>query len=137
MPTGAPAVVRDSGPHKLAVEVSVGGQTFVGDEPVTVGGTGLGPAPHDLLAAALAECTVMTLRLYADGKSWPLASVAAQVTHVVQPELTPRDLFRRKVTLGGPLDETQRARLMQIADRRPVHRTLSTGSRVETVETVR
>jgi putative redox protein len=110
----------------------VGGQSFIGDEPVSAGGTGLGPAPHDLLSAALAECTVMTLRLYADRKAWPLEAIEARVTHEVQPEATPRDLFRREVRLEGSLDETQRARLMEIAERCPVHRTLTAGSRIET-----
>jgi putative redox protein len=131
--TATVAVVRDSGPHQLKVQVTVGGQSFVGDEPVAAGGTGLGPAPHDLLSAALAECTVLTLRLYADRKAWPLEAIEASVTHEVQAQLTPRDLFRRTVRLTGPLDETQRARLMEIADRCPVHRTLTTGSRIETV----
>jgi putative redox protein len=127
------AVVRDSGPHQLRVQVSVGGQSFVGDEPVAAGGTGLGPTPHDLLAAALAECTVITLRLYADRKAWPLEAIEASVTHEVQAQATPRDLFRRTVRLTGPLDETQRTRLLEIAERCPVHRTLTAGSRIETV----
>jgi len=126
------ATVRDSGPKSLQVQVEVGGQSFLGDEPVAAGGTGLGPAPHDLLSAALAECTVLTLRLYADRKGWPLEAVEAQVGHEVQAEASPRDLFRRTVRLTGPLDEEQRARLLEIAERCPVHRTLTTGSRIET-----
>ena len=126
------ATVRDSGPRSLQVQVEVGGQSFIGDEPVAAGGTGLGPAPHDLLSAALAECTVLTLRLYADRKGWPLEAVEAQVSHEVQADATPRDLFRRTVRLTGPLDEEQRARLLEIAERCPVHRTLTAGSRIET-----
>ncbi len=126
------ATVRDSGPHRLQVQVDVAGQSFIGDEPVAAGGTGLGPAPHDLLSAALAECTVLTLRLYADRKGWPLDAVEAAVSHEVQPDATPRDLFRRTVSLTGPLDEEQRARLLEIAERCPVHRTLTAGSRIET-----
>jgi putative redox protein len=129
----AAAVVRDRGPRKLIVEVAVGGQSFIGDEPVAAGGSGFGPAPHDLLSAALAECTVMTLRLYADRKSWPLEAIEASVTHEVQTQATPRDLFRRVVRMRGPLDDAQRARLMEIAERCPVHRTLTAGSRIETV----
>jgi putative redox protein len=126
------AVVRDSGPGQLKVQITVGGQTFVGDEPVVAGGTGLGPAPHDLLSAALAECTVLTLRLYADRKSWPLEAIEVAVAHKVQAKLTPKDLFHRVVRLSGPLDEMQRARLIEIAERCPVHRTLTAGSRIET-----
>ncbi len=122
--TSTTAIVSDSGPGKLKVQVAVGGQSFIGDEPVAVGGTGLGPAPHDLLSAALAECTVLTLRLYADRKSWPLEAIEVAVTHEVQANLTPKDLFHRVVWLSGPLDEAQRARLLEIAERCPVHRTL-------------
>lgn len=130
---GTFAVVRDSGPGQLKVAVSVAGQTFVGDEPVAAGGMGLGPAPHDLLSAALAECTAMTLRLYADRKAWPLEGIEVSVSHEVQAELTPRDLFHRTVRLSGALDEVQRRRLLEIAERCPVHRTLTAGSRIETV----
>ena len=130
--SGAIAHVRDSGPGSLTVAISVGGQSFPGDEPVAAGGTGTGPAPHDLLSAGLAECTALTLRLYADRKAWPLEAVEVEVTHDVQPDATPRDLFRRAIKLIGPLDGDQKARLMDIADRCPVHRTLTAGSRIET-----
>ncbi len=126
------AIVRDNGPDQLKAQITVGGQSFIGDEPVAVGGTGLGPAPHDLLSAALAECTVLTLRLYADRKAWPLEAIEARVTHEVQASLTPKDLFHRVVRLTGPLDEAQRTRLLEIAERCPVHRTLTAGSRIET-----
>jgi len=128
------AVVRDSGPGQLKAQITVGGQSFIGDEPVAAGGTGLGPAPHDLLSAALAECTALTLRLYADRKSWPLAAIEVRVTHEAQADQTPRDLFHRVVRLSGPLDEGQRARLIEIAERCPVHRTLTAGSRIETAQ---
>jgi putative redox protein len=133
-PAGAVAVVKDSGPGRLDVAVSVGGQSFTGDEPVAAGGTGLGPSPHDLLSAGLAECTTLTLRLYADRKAWPLQTIEVSVSHEVEPEATPRALFRRTIRLSGALDEAQRQRLMEIADRCPVHRTLVNGSRIETLE---
>jgi putative redox protein len=129
---GVTARVRDDGPHSLKAHIEVGGQRFLGDEPVPAGGTGLGPSPHDLLSAGLAECTAITLRLYADRKAWPLEGVEVEVRHEVQPEASPRDLFHRSVKLIGPLDDDQKARLLEIADRCPVHRTLTTGSRIET-----
>ncbi|HEY1415386.1 MAG TPA: OsmC family protein [Caulobacteraceae bacterium] len=129
---GVTARVRDDGPHSLKVHIEVGGKSFLGDEPVSAGGTGMGPSPHDLLSAGLAECTALTLRLYADRKAWPLGGVEVEVRHEVQPEASPRDLFHRSVKLIGPLDDDQKARLLDIADRCPVHRTLTTGSRVET-----
>lgn len=129
---GAVARVADSGPGSLRAAISVAGQAFTGDEPVANGGGGTGPAPHDLLAAGLAECTALTLRVYADRKAWPLEKVEVSVVHVTRPDVTPRDLFRRTVSVTGPLDEDQIARLMEIADRCPVHRTLTIGSAVET-----
>ena len=131
---GVTARVRDDGPRSLKAHIEVGGQSFLGDEPVSAGGTGLGPSPHDLLSAGLAECTALTVRLYADRKAWPLESVEVEVRHELQPEATPRDLFHRSVRLIGPLDDDQRTRLLEIAERCPVHRTLVTGSRIETNE---
>lgn len=134
MSTEAPATakVRDAGPGSLKAYIDVAGQSFLGDEPVSAGGTGHGPSPHDLLSAGLAECTALTLRLYADRKAWPLEGVEVEVRHEVQPEASPRDLFRRTVRLIGPLDEAQKARLIEIGERCPVHRTLTSGSRIET-----
>lgn len=126
------AVVRDSGPGSLKAEIAVAGQRFIGDEPVAAGGTGLGPSPHDLLSAALAECTALTLRLYADRKAWPLEAVEVEVSHEARADASPRDLFRRTVRLTGALDEAQRKRLIEIAERCPVHRTLTAGSAIET-----
>ncbi|MGA2952035.1 MAG: OsmC family protein [Caulobacteraceae bacterium] len=123
---------RDSGPGSLKVEIATGGLTFPGDEPVAAGGTGTGPGPYDLLCAALAECTTLTVRLYADRKAWPLTAIEVAVSHEVQADATPRDLFRRSVNLTGPLDDDQLVRLMEIAERCPVHRTLTVGARVET-----
>ena len=74
----------------------------------------------------------MTLRLYADRKVWPLERIHVAVDHLKEPDAMPPDLFRRRVALAGPLDADQRQRLMQIADRCPVHRTLTAGARVET-----
>lgn len=129
---GVTAKVSDDGPHSLKAHIDVGGQSFLGDEPVSAGGTGLGPAPHDLLAAGLAECTALTVRLYADRKGWPLEHVEVEVRHEVQADVSPRDLFRRTVRLTGPLDADQKKRLIEIAERCPVHRTLTIGSRIET-----
>jgi putative redox protein len=126
------ARVKDDGPGSLKAHIDVAGQQFLGDEPVSAGGTGLGPAPHDLLAAGLAECTALTLRLYADRKAWPLEAVEVEVRHEVQLDQSPRDLFRRSVRLSGPLDAEQKTRLLEIAERCPVHRTLTSGARIET-----
>jgi uncharacterized OsmC-like protein len=122
----------------LRTEAMTNGFGLILDEPVTVGGSNTGPTPNDLLATALAACTSMTLRLYADRKKWPLQAVMVDVVHrkvhVEDSEATPErlDLFERRIEVEGPLDEEQRVRLLQIADRCPVHRTLSSEVRIVT-----
>lgn len=138
---GAPAVasppaeeghVRDSGPGPLRGQVKAGGQAFITDEPYDNNGTAMGPSPHTLLSCGLAACTTLTLRSYADRKGWPLAHIEVAVEHFKDEVATPPDRFHRKITLTGELDADQTKRLLEIADRCPVHRTLVGGSRVET-----
>lgn len=128
--------------HRVTVHTPVTGfrtgiairqHTLVADEPIEVGGTDQGPTPYDLLGAALGTCTAMTLRMYADRKAWPLEGITVHVEHdrlhaqdclTCETDEGKIDRFRRTITLDGPLDETQRTRLLTIADRCPVHRTL-------------
>lgn len=124
-------VVEERKEGGLRVRVNAGGVRFVADEPVEAGGLGSGPNPYDLLGAALGACTAMTLRLYADRKGLPLDGVDVAVAHA-RTEGSPPDLFVREIALKGALDEAQRTRLMEIAERCPVHRTLTAGSRIET-----
>jgi len=126
------ATVHDTGQGRLAVRVLTGGLSFPGDEPLDMGGAGLGPGPYDLLCAALAACTTMTVRSYADQKGWPLTGIRVAVRHAKVPGQTPPDLFHRLIALEGSLDGAQRERLLQIAERCPVHRTLTAGSRITT-----
>ncbi len=125
-------LVQETRAGKLQVEVIAGKTRFLADEPVAVGGLGSGPGPYDLLCAALGACTSMTVRLYADQKQWPLERVRVAVRHGKDKERKPADLFSRRIALEGPLDSEQRARLMEIAGRCPVHRTLEAGSAIET-----
>jgi uncharacterized OsmC-like protein/pimeloyl-ACP methyl ester carboxylesterase len=124
--------VEETGAGRFQVEVRAGGSRLFADEPVAVGGLGSGPSPYDLLSAGLGACTAMTLRLYAEQKKWPLAHVRVAVSHSKDGERVPADRFRRVIRLEGELDKAQRARLLEIADRCPVHRTLDAGSGVDT-----
>ena len=117
---------------------------FLSDEPVKVGGTNEGPNPYALLKAALGSCTSMTMRMYARVKKWPVTGISVEVTHEkvpVEGEKDDRgrplklDTFTRRITLEGELTDDQRARLVEIADRCPVHMTLHRASRIETLLT--
>lgn len=120
-------------------DVRLGKHSLVADEPTSVGGTNLGPTPYDLLSAALAACTSMTLRMYANHKKIDLRSATVRVEHgkihaddCVDCETTDGkiDEFRRAIVLEGDLTEAQRKRMLEIADRCPVHRTLHSETKV-------
>lgn len=109
------------------------------DEPAAYGGTNQGMTPYGFLAAGLGACTSMTIRMYARRKNWPLTHVSVDVSHdkvhAQDAEGTSPnriDLFRRVIRLEGDLTGEQRARLLEIADKCPVHRTLETGAQVVT-----
>lgn len=125
-------IVEETGEGAFQVEVRAGGVSFLADEPTGVGGLGSGPTPYDLLSAGLGACTAMTLRLYARHKGWLLGRVRVCVGHSRAIDSTPSDVFLRDVAVEGDLTSEQRARLMEIAARCPVHRTLERGARVET-----
>jgi putative redox protein len=123
------ATARTAG-GKFRQTVTIGPHTLISDEPLEAEGTDEGPSPHELLIAALASCTSMTVKLYADRKGWPLESVQATVT-LDKKEGAAH--MRCEVTLNGPLDDAQRQRLLEIANKCPVHRTLSGKIELESV----
>jgi uncharacterized OsmC-like protein/alpha/beta superfamily hydrolase len=125
-------VVEETGAGKYQVEVSVGTSHFFADEPTDVGGMASGPNPYDLISAALGACTAMTLRMYAERKGWPLSPVRVDVTHSKNAAAMPVDTFSRVIHIDGELDESQKARLLEMAGHCPIHRTLEQGVRVET-----
>lgn len=111
--------------------LSTGSQVIVADEPLDVGGQDKGMRPGELLASSLAACTVITLRMYADRKKWPLDSVVAHVDYS-HDSTTKRSLFTMKLVLNGNLDQGQRTRLLEIADHCPIHRALQNPMDFET-----
>lgn len=127
-------VVEETGGGKFQVAVKIGHSRFIADEPKDVGGLGSGPGPHQLVAAGLGACTTMTLRMYAERKGWPVAHIRTEVAHVVDKGATPPDLFTRDITISGDLDAEMRQRLIEIAEKCPVHKTLTAGARITTRE---
>jgi len=125
-------VIDETKAGTFQVKVIAGSSTFLVDEPAAVGGLDSGPNPYDLLSAAVGACSLMTMRLYADRKKWPLERVRVKVTHQ-RDGLAGRDRFLREIQLFGALDEAQRARIIDISKRCPVHLTIERGSDVETV----
>jgi uncharacterized OsmC-like protein/fermentation-respiration switch protein FrsA (DUF1100 family) len=125
--------VEETGGGRFQQRVTVGGHTLIADEPMSLGGLGSGPGPYDLLLAALGACSAMTMRLYAERKGWPLGPVTVALDHGqvhaadcadCETREGRIDEIRKLVTLEGPLDDTQRARLLEIAGRGSAHRTL-------------
>ncbi|TMH05795.1 MAG: alpha/beta fold hydrolase [Betaproteobacteria bacterium] len=125
-------VVEETGEGDFPVEIHAGGARFLADEPVEVGGLGSGPTPYDLLSAGLGACTAMTLRMYARRKGWRLGRARVCVGHARSAGASPSDAFIRDIALEGELSDEQKARLIEIAGRCPVHLTLERGARVET-----
>lgn len=128
-------IARPTGRGRFQAEIDVRGGTIVADEPVEVGGGGTGPTPYELLAAALAACTAMTLKLYAERKGWTLPPFSVEAAHGVAaagPDERPRDRFSRRIVFEGPIDEAERSKMLEIADKCPVHRTLVRGFEIVT-----
>ena len=134
-------VVARIGKTGFRTEIMVNGLSLVADEPVSVGGTNMGPTPYDYLVAGLGACTAMTLRMYADRKQWPLQEVVVSLAHkkihakdceTCETDQAMVDWIERDLKLTGPLNASQSKRLMEIADRCPVHRTLESKVNIQT-----
>jgi putative redox protein len=136
-------LVRETGGGKFQQEILSGSHRFLADEPVKVGGLDSGPGPYDLLLAGLGACTSMTLRLYADHKKLPLERVSVRLMHNrihaedclnCETKEGMIDRIDRSITMEGPLDAEQRKRLLEIANKCPVHRTLESEIEIRTFE---
>jgi putative redox protein len=120
----------DIGTTNYTVSLVAGHHLLMSDEGAALGGKDAGPAPYEILCAALGACTAITLRMYAQRKEWPLRGVHVDVQLALQgrePSIT------RRLRLEGDLDETQRARLADIAERTPVTLTLKQGVSIVTI----
>ena len=133
-------IVRGAG-DGFVQEIAAGTHRLRSDEPAAVGGTDSGPTPYDLLLAALGSCTSMTLAMYARRKQWPLQRVAVRLRHsrvhaedcaACEASDARLTVIDRDITVEGPLDETQRGRLLEIANRCPVHLTLTSRMEIRT-----
>ena len=136
-------VVRETGQGRFQQEIVAGKHRLTADEPVKVGGLDSGPGPYELLLAALGACTTMTLRLYAERKKLPLERARVRLRHSriyakdcadCETKAGMIDRIERAITLEGDLDAKQRARLMEVADKCPVHRTLQSEIDIRTTE---
>jgi putative redox protein len=121
----AGVIVRENGQGRYQQEVIVGEHRLLADEPVSVGGADAGPAPLEFVMAGLGACTSMTVRMYAERKGIPLTRISVSLSHDrVKVASIPRDRIVRKITLEGDLTIEQRARLLEIANKCPVHKAL-------------
>ena len=134
-------VVRETRDSKFQQSISVGPHRLAADEPVAAGGEDTGPGPYDFLLAGLGACTSMTMRLYADRKSLPLERTTVTLTHSkihaqdcaeCETKEGMLDQIDRVIAMEGALDAEQRKKLMEIADKCPVHRTLTSEIRIVT-----
>ena len=136
-------VVTETGGGKFQQSVAIGPHRLIADEPVAAGGLDSGPGPYDFLLAGLGACTSMTLRIYAEHKKLPLERVSVTLSHSkihaqdceeCETKEGKIDRIERAITLTGDLSDEERARLLEIADKCPVHRTLHSEINIRTVE---
>src|SRR3982750_1134351 len=139
-PAVADVIVRGTGAN-FVQQIETGPHHFVADEPVSYGGTATGPTPYDLLLSALGSCTAMTLGVYAPRKNLPLENVVVSLRHSrvhaadcaeCETKIGKIDRIDLEIQLTGSLTDEQRARLLQVADLCPVHRTLQSEIDIRT-----
>ncbi|MEI7473187.1 MAG: OsmC family protein [bacterium] len=118
----------------LKHECKIGDFTFIMDEPVSAGGDNEGPSPYDMMLAALGACTSMTIQMYARRKNWEIQDIKVNLTHekiyakdceTCETKTGRLDKITRNIEIKGDLSEEQKDRLLEIAEKCPVHKTLS------------
>ncbi|WP_439381884.1 OsmC family protein [Amycolatopsis lexingtonensis] len=142
-PEPGTVIITATGDGTYTQQVTTATHELLVDEPVAVGGADAGPNPYELLLASLGSCTAITLRMYANRKGIPLARATIRLRHdrihaedceKCETERGMLSRITREISLEGELDDEQRAKLMAIADKCPVHRTLSSEIAIETRE---
>jgi uncharacterized OsmC-like protein/alpha/beta superfamily hydrolase len=127
--------------NKFTTSIKIGPHYLVADEPPEIGGNNYGPTPYDLLASSLAACTAMTIKMYAERKHWDLEDVEVHITHSkehaedckqMDNEAAKIDVLNREIIVTGNLDDKQKQRIAEIADKCPVHKTLHGAIKVKT-----
>ncbi len=128
--------------QNLQVEIKASNHQILADEPLRDGGEDMGPSPYDLLLSSLAACKVMTVHLYARRKQWPVETVTLTLNHrkVAAKEcedcetegFAKVDIIECEISFEGDLDDKQIQRLAEIADRCPIHRTLTSETKIRT-----
>ena len=140
-PPHGTVVACETGASLYCLDIMAGRHRLHADEPVDVGGGDTGPNPYELLSAALASCTTMTLRMYAERKGWNLGALSVAVRHEkihaedcagCETRASRIDRFERVIEIGDEADDAMRAKLLEIADKCPVHRTLFSAVEVTT-----
>jgi len=136
-----PHVIVNGNATGFAQKIQIGPHQLVADEPVSYGGTDIGASPYDLLLAALGSCTSMTIGLYARKRGWPLENITISLRHLrihakdcddCETKEGKVDRIWREIHLTGNLTDEQRAKLMEIADKCPVHQTLTSEINIKT-----
>jgi putative redox protein len=127
-PVATASVSGEEKPYGLRIDS--GGHALRGDEPVSHGGGDTGPTPFGLLLSGLGACTAITLRMYAERKQWPLSGVDVELSYLA-PDRSIR-WIDRAITLYGPLDDAQRAKLAEIAEKTPVTKAVRAGTEIRT-----
>lgn len=134
-------VVTRTGSSGYTTEILANGHSLIADEPLSMGGMDLGPSPYDYLVAGLGACTAMTLRMYADHKNLDLEAVTVSLKHskvhsddcsTCETKAGKLDLIEREIEISGAFDDAQKKRMLEIADRCPVHQTLTSEIIIET-----
>ena len=137
--SGKEVVASLDSEDKFTTHLKLGDHYFIADEPTSFGGNNFGPSPYQLLSAGLAACTAMTIQMYARRKKWEVLNVTVHINyskeHTIdcencESDAAKIDTFNREISLEGPLSDEQKKRLLEIADRCPVHRTLHSETQV-------